>query len=217
MDGIPSAARAWWSGHEPGSARERKHRLVDAVRSLMAAVVLLDAEEATSTEVAALRDELVQLSERLQAQPSLADRGGPVAGGPVDRQLTERGPISGLSNPLAAPVIPSIDAIDGDRIAAHVVFPSTYEGPKGYVHGGMVLAVFDEVLALAQVPSGSVGMTAEVKVRLLRPTPIDARIDFEGGVLDVQGRKIRTWARSLADGEVLADAEALCILSRTTT
>ena len=214
-DEIPPIARTWWSGSGLSPTRMAKHELVDRMREVIAEVALLDVEEVDAQELDSLIEQCSSLRDRLRAQPSLRDKGGPQGGVAADLPLTERGPISGMSNPLAAPLRPSIDSISSDRISAHVVFSSAYEGPKGVVHGGMVLAIFDEVLALAQLPSGTIGMTGTVSVRLLRPTPIDKRIDFEGGVERVDGKKIHTWARSMANGDVLVEATAICILAKS--
>jgi hypothetical protein len=59
-------------------------------------------------------------------------------------------PFVGSLNPLAPPLI--VDMVD-ETIVATGVFGDQYEGPPGYVHGGVIAAVFDEVLGFAQPPA----------------------------------------------------------------
>jgi len=120
----------------------------------------------------------------------------------------ERSGIVGASNPLAAPLHL---ALDGDRVIGWATYPQQYEGPPGCVHGGFVAAAFDDLLGAAQTLSGTAGFTGTLSVRMVRPTPLLERIDYEGGVKGVEGRKIFAWGRARASGEVVAEAEAVFI------
>jgi hypothetical protein len=51
-------------------------------------------------------------------------------------------------------------------------------------------------------------------VRMRKTTPLHERIDYEAGVTEVDGRKITVWSRSLANGEIVGEAEALMITPR---
>jgi acyl-coenzyme A thioesterase PaaI-like protein len=78
-------------------------------------------------------------------------------------------PFVGSLNPLAPPLY--VDMVD-DRILATGVFGDQYEGPPGYVHGGVIAAVFDEVLGFAQSLSGRPGMTGRLTIHYRKPTPL---------------------------------------------
>ncbi len=54
-------------------------------------------------------------------------------------------------------------------------------------------------------------MTGTLTVRYRRPHPLHTRIDFEGELLRIEGRKIFTAGRSSAHGELLAEAEGIFI------
>jgi acyl-coenzyme A thioesterase PaaI-like protein len=124
--------------------------------------------------------------------------------------LGERSPISGESNPLAAPLRLWVD---GEITRGRATYGAAYEGPPGLVHGGVVVGAFDELLAVAQAASGTAGFTGTLSIRLRRPTPLFRSIDYEGGVDRVEGRKIHAWGRSTCDGEVTAEADGIFIKS----
>jgi len=64
---------------------------------------------------------------------------------------------------------------------------------------------------MAQMASGSAGYTGTLTVKMLRPTPLGKRIDYEAGVERVEGRKIYVWARSRDADTLLAEAQIVFI------
>ena len=59
-------------------------------------------------------------------------------------------------------------------VVSPIVVPKRYEGPPGAVHGGIVAAYLDEVLAAAAVNhTGRLYVTGELSVRYVRPTPVE--------------------------------------------
>ena len=75
-------------------------------------------------------------------------------------------------------------------------------------------AAFDDLLGATQTLSGIAGFTGTLTIKMVRPTPLNRRIDYEGGVASVEGRKILTWGRSTYAGEEVARAEGLFISPR---
>ena len=124
------------------------------------------------------------MSDRLAQLPSLHLKGGLGSVGGDDGALLERSGISGRSNPLAAPVQWVLSA---DRATGWAVYSPAYEGPAGHVHGGFVAAAFDDLLGSAQTLSGIAGYTGTLTVKMLRPTPLERRIDYEAGVTRGRG------------------------------
>lgn len=86
-----------------------------------------------------------------------------------------------------------------------------YEGPPHGVHGGYVAALFDEVLGATQGLVGMTGMTAVLRVRYRRVTPIGAPLRFTGWVHERRGRRLVAKATCETDGELTADAEGIFI------
>ena len=59
------------------------------------------------------------------------------------------------------------------EVLSPIIVPSRFEGPPGAVHGGIVAACLDEVLAGAALRHGRRSyVTGELSVRFVKPTPI---------------------------------------------
>lgn len=119
-----------------------------------------------------------------------------------------RSPVVGAASPLS----PGIDweVLDG-RVLAHGSFGAAYEGPPGYVHGGMIALAFDEMLGIVNIANDHPAMTGKLSVRYRRPTPLHADLRFEAWVERIEGRRIISRAE-LHHGETLcAEAEGLFI------
>lgn len=117
-------------------------------------------------------------------------------------------PVSGKRNPVAPP---TRLWRDGDDIAGEVIFSPTYAGPPDSVHGGIIAAVFDEVLAMANVISGNAGFTGTLTIRYLRKTPLNTPIELWGTNLRQDGRKQISRGEMRVNGQVTASAEGLFI------
>jgi len=100
---------------------------------------------------------------------------------------------------------------EGDEAVAEVTLGPAFEGAPGRSHGGIVAAIFDDVLGYLGTLLHQPGFTGELTVRYLAATPIGQPLVFRGRVLRAEGRKLWTTAEATADGEVVATAEALFI------
>jgi hypothetical protein len=208
---LPPNARSTYDAHDPieDSPRAAKHRLVRAVKRLIELTAHLDVHELDDlAPVDALLADVDALSDRMESLPSLHAKGGLGSVGGDDGALLERSGISGRSNPLAAPVQ---WVIREDTAVGWATYSPAYEGPAGHVHGGFVAAAFDDLMGSAQTLSGLAGYTGTLTVRMLRPTPLGRRIDYEAGVTRVEGRKIFVWATASCDGVELGEAEIVFI------
>lgn len=194
----------------PSPRRLRKHALADQVRALVTDVLGLDVEAADDESLERVAGLLASARADLTELPRLARRSYGDSG--ADSNLLERSPLSGRCNALAAPLRLWHE---GETTFAEATFHDGYEGPPGSVHGGYVIAAFDEVLGVAQSASGMAGFTGTLSVRLARPTPLRTRIDYAAGVTSHEGRKIEAWGRSTLDGELLAEATAVFVTPRT--
>ncbi len=210
---VPLDPRATYDSHDPveDPPRARKHALVRAVKRLIEATAHLDVAEADLAAIADVAARVDDLSTALEREPSLHAKGGLGGVGGDDGALLERSGISGRSNPLAAPV--QWEPHD-DHFVGWATYSPAYEGPIGHVHGGFVAAAFDDLMGSAQTLSGSAGHTGTLTVKMLRPTPLNKRIDYVAGVDHVEGRKIYVWAHSECEGERLAEAEIVFIAPR---
>jgi len=102
-------------------------------------------------------------------------------------------------------------APDGSVVSLPNV-PNTFEGPHGYLHGGVIATLLDEAMAKAVRAKGLTAMTRHMEVDYLRPVPSSTQIRIEGRVTRSETRKHWTEAQILnAHGKVLAKANGLFI------
>jgi acyl-coenzyme A thioesterase PaaI-like protein len=118
-------------------------------------------------------------------------------------------PVSGKRNPIAPPL--RLWKTGEGEVGGEAFFSPTYAGPPDSVHGGILAAVFDEILAMANVISGTAGFTGTLTVRYRRKTPLNTPIELWGKNLKQDGRKQLCRGEMRVDGEITADAEGLFI------
>jgi acyl-coenzyme A thioesterase PaaI-like protein len=119
-------------------------------------------------------------------------------------------PVAGPANPAAVRLEPRWDA-DGTAYA-DVWFGPAFEAAPGRVHGGMVAAVFDDILGMAMARARSPGFTGRLTVHFRAPVPMNQRIEFKAWGEEPDGRKLVVHAEARLAGRLLADADALFIL-----
>lgn len=200
----------WFVSADPSPKRRSKHAIADDLRAVVADVPQLDTDAVDVEELEELRAAVADVRMRLARMPMRRRHGHGASGFPDtdDGKLFERSPFTGRSNPLAAPLVVTFDE---QVTRGHAAYSDAYEGPAGCVHGGHVVAAFDDLLSVAQIASGSAGFTATLTVRLEALTPLHSRIDYEGWVDRVEGRKIFVHGRSTLGEKVLATAEGIFI------
>jgi len=96
--------------------------------------------------------------------------------------------------------------------------PDTYEGPRGYVHGGIIATLLDETMSKAVRSHNVVAMTRHMEVDYRRPVPCGSPIRIEGRLYHHEGKK--HWAQaSILDqgGNVLAHSKGLFVEVRPRT
>lgn len=106
--------------------------------------------------------------------------------------------VSGNWNPLGIGIAVHRE---GDEAVATVTLGPAYEGAPERSHGGIVAAIFDDVLGYLLRFLQQPAYTGELTVRYLAPTPIQQPLEFRARVERVEGRKID------AIGEAYALAE----------
>jgi len=102
-------------------------------------------------------------------------------------------------------------AEDGSVVSLPTV-PDTFEGPRGFLHGGIIATLLDEAMSKAVRTQGLTAMTRHLVVDYLRPIPSAAPIRIEGRFLKSEGRKHWTEARILSDAGIsLATGKGLFV------
>ena len=183
----------------------QRERLAEAVRRLIEITTTSDAPadelERAAREVERLAADLAPHPTHGPKLPDLPDL--------HDLQRTFwRDPVIGRSNPIAPPV----DIEIRDRVVTgRANLGLAHEGPPGYVHGAVIAGIFDQILGLANLASGNVGMTGTLTVRYLRPTPLHMDLVFEGKTESVEGRKIFVLGTLRAGDATTAEAEGIFV------
>jgi uncharacterized protein (TIGR00369 family) len=97
-----------------------------------------------------------------------------------------------------------------------VVCPATlsdqFEGPHGFLHGGIIATLLDESMSKAVRARGLTAMTRHMEIDYRRPVPSGTPIRMEGKVVRSEGRK--HWAEAHIvdkDGTALAQGKGLFV------
>ncbi len=122
-------------------------------------------------------------SPRIFGRSQWAESGEHGSFGQISHELN---PLAGLSNPIAPPVN---HWIDGELAFATCQCGWAYEGPPGSVHGGIVAAIFDQFLGMAQIVGGQPGMTAYLNMSYHNRTPLNTELKLEGQTPPNRGAK----------------------------
>lgn len=203
----------WLDDGTSAEAVAEEKRLADELRRIIHRLVLVrpDAEDLrrAADGAKAFADEL----DRLRPRPGA---GAISEAGLRPNDPIRHSPLSGTSNPLAPPmairkIAGDVDGPDGRRTEGTVRFAAAYEGPPRHVHGGLLAAMFDELLGHSQLVPG---FTGSLTVSYRRPAPLDRDLALCAWVDRVDGRK--RWLRGTChlDGTLLCEAEGLFIAPR---
>ncbi|MGW2589832.1 PaaI family thioesterase [Streptomyces sp. NPDC001515] len=123
--------------------------------------------------------------------------------------VTRHDPVTGPENALAPPL--RLHGRDDGSVEGTVTLDLPYQGPPGHVHGGISALLLDHTLGVANHWGGTSGMTAELTLRYLRPTPLFEPLTVTGRQLSVDGSRIRTVGEITAGGRACVTAEGLFI------
>lgn len=187
-------------------------RLTAATRALVEAVTLLPAD-ADGDPIAAVAS-AIEAAAMALAEPRLTGTG---ATGPAPRTYGSYLPSSLLVG-TAHPLSPGADATFADGVLeVRVRFGASYEGPPGYVHGGIVALAFDELFGMCNVCNGQGGLTGRLSVRYRRPTPLRRTLRLTAWQEHHEGRRMRVRGTMHADDVLTAEAEGLFVTPRPET
>ena len=201
MSSLPSSSRA---------------HLGAAIRQLGHDVVGHQADDGLLDE---LTDTLVGYSDRLAVgQHRSRDKAGfhehwdtRIAEGEPVESWSDR-PISGVTSPWS--VEPEVRR-HGDGVRALVTFGAAHEGAPDRCHGGIVAALFDDILGSVLSVIGQGAFTGELTVRYVAPVPLHRELACTCRFDSRDGRKLYL-SGELTDGDiVVARATSIFIQPRT--
>jgi uncharacterized protein (TIGR00369 family) len=73
------------------------------------------------------------------------------------------------------------------RIRGNFRLGAEYQGGPGFIHGGIIATVLDEVMGKVCRFRGVRAVTAELSVEYLKPVPVDAALVVEGYEVEMKG------------------------------
>lgn len=188
-----------------------KRRVADTIRQLTEA---LTTSSPSVEEMHAIADALQTAAEGFRGSPRIFGRRAwaeTKEHGSYGQISHELNPLTGWSNPIAPPLN---CWIDGERAFGACECGWAYEGPPGSVHGGMVAAIFDQFLGMAQQLGGQPGMTGYLHLDYHRRTPLNTPLRLEGWLVEIERRKTLMRGEMRADGELTASCECLFVQPR---
>jgi acyl-coenzyme A thioesterase PaaI-like protein len=100
---------------------------------------------------------------------------------------------------------------EGDEAMMEVTLGSAFEGAPGRAHGGVVAALFDEVMGLALSVSGTLAFTGRLAVTYRAPTPLGVLLRARAWPAHRQDRKLTIAAELHSGSTLLAEGEGLFI------
>ncbi len=95
----------------------------------------------------------------------------------------------GSGNPQGMKLSFEHDAARG-RFVGRFRLGEVYQGPPGFIHGGILATVLDEAMGKVNRVHGVRAVTAELKVEYLRPVRVDEEIVAEGFPVERNGRQL---------------------------
>lgn len=97
-----------------------------------------------------------------------------------------------------------------NSVVCEATVSDAYEGPPGYLHGGIIATLLDESMSKAVRARGLVAMTRKMSVEYLAPVRSCSAFRLEGHLIRSEGRKHWTAAElKSGEGHVLAKGEGL--------
>lgn len=117
-------------------------------------------------------------------------------------------PISGVGTAWS---IPLHVIRHGDRAVTDVVLEPGFEGAPGMAHGGIVAAIYDDLLGFLNMLHGKMAFTAALTVNYHAGTMIGAPLHFEAWIERIEGRKMFLAADCHSGDELISSCTSLFI------
>jgi acyl-coenzyme A thioesterase PaaI-like protein len=204
---VPQGEKGWRLPRERTERHDALEALTTSVRRLVEATVGTglpsDDLHALAAEVDALADKAGAVLDddpwTTRSSAGVEDPGG----------LMGINPAIGRCNPLS----PLLDLQVGEGSTTGTVrFDLQHVGPPYRAHGGIIAAVFDQVLGIAAIAGGSPGMTGSMTVKYRRATPLREDLRIEARMVAGEGRISHATGEIYDDqGRVTAEAEAMFV------
>jgi hypothetical protein len=199
-----------FASHDPDFTPEQEAqcaRIVDGLRKINTRCVRLggslEALTSAAERVEALLDSLDEVTETraLVTYKFPFDLEAP-------NDILRFNPATGRYNPVAPPLEMKIE---GEKLVIRCEFSNGYESAPETVQGGMVAAVYYQLLAYAIMVRGFTGPTLWIKVSYLKPTPINEPLRFEAVIDEIAGKKFTVRGACFQGDRKITEAEGMIL------
>lgn len=129
----------------------------------------------------------------------------------VPAKFTDRGAMMGQCSVVAPPMMPSF--AEGTSRCS-MVLDERFVGAPGMSHGGIVAAIFDQLLGHCVVMHDLGALTTELTVRYHAPVPLHREVVFTAGSLSVEGRLVRLTGACHRGEKLLAECQGVFVALR---
>jgi acyl-coenzyme A thioesterase PaaI-like protein len=187
--------------------------LADELRAIARAVVNHDLDAASAREALRVARQIrAGISGKQRSRWYEADEPN-IIESPTAHAFDTLSPVRGLLNPVAPPLRMEVtEREDGTKfILGRARLSDVYEGPPRGVHGGIVAALFDEILGASMALAPPPGVTAKLEVNYHHLTPVDEDLILKAWIVDERDRRIYAEATCHAGETLTARATALFI------
>jgi acyl-coenzyme A thioesterase PaaI-like protein len=116
--------------------------------------------------------------------------------------------VSGHANPLGVAIVVHRE---GDEAVARTTLGAAFEGAPNRSHGGVVAAIFDDVLGAILSMLKTPAFTARLTIEYLAPTPIGVELEFRARLRERHGRKLWIDGEAYHQGQRIAEADGLFV------
>ena len=117
--------------------------------------------------------------------------------------------VSGPANPMGINIACHRE---GDDAVGTITLGAAFEGAPGRAHGGVVAAIFGDVMGFVLSIEQTPAFTGRLCVSYLAPTPIGVPLEFRARLRERDGRKLFIESTaSTADGDKILEADGIFI------
>ncbi len=117
--------------------------------------------------------------------------------------------VSGPANPMGINIACHRE---GDDAVGTITLGAAFEGAPGRAHGGVVAAIFDDVMGFVLSIEQTPAFTGRLCVSYLAPTPIGVPLEFRARLRERDGRKLFVESTaSTVDGDKILEADGIFI------
>ncbi len=81
-------------------------------------------------------------------------------------------------------------ASDGQSYITEFELGSSFVGPPGHAHGGIIATILDEAMGKANKLNSTVALTRRMEVEYFRPVPLGVPLVAEGRIERIDGRSL---------------------------